>query len=43
MTSGAVSFVFVTEMRAQEPLFRADARDERRDKECRQQHADPER
>src|SRR5262249_60584148 len=38
--AAAVGVVFVTELGVQQPLFRADARDERRDQQRRQQHAD---
>src|SRR5262249_14030702 len=38
--AAAVGIVLVTELRAQQPLFRVDARDERRNRERRQQHAD---
>src|ERR1700680_2384487 len=36
-----VRIVFVAELRAQQPFFRANARDQRRDKEHREQHTDP--
>jgi hypothetical protein len=38
--AGAVGFIFGSEMRAQQTLFRFDARDERRDEKGREQHAD---
>src|SRR5262249_18034984 len=38
--AAAVGIVRVAELRAQQPLFRTYTRDERRDRERRQQHAD---
>src|ERR1700738_4067050 len=36
-----IGLVFVAELRAQQPFFRANARDQRRDKESREQHTNP--
>src|SRR5215467_7355350 len=38
--AAAVGVVLVAELRVQQPLFRVDARDQRRNREYRQQHAD---
>ena len=43
VTCGCVGIVLAAELRAQQPRFRAYAREERRDKQRREQHADPER
>src|SRR5258708_24641235 len=37
---GAVRLVLVAKLRAQQPLFRTDAREQRQHRECSEQHAD---
>ena len=39
--AGAVGIVLAAKLRTQQPLFRSDAREERRYNERREQHADP--